>query len=175
VVGNNGLARALNLDENEIAVTIGGRGFVLKQQAKVPLMRVLDAIFKSDEDEIKTGEDEEGEKPALEETVAQTFIKEWDKALPVIAMMFGFHPDKEDEWSEVTAFLGDNLAPMAGVKVFRAWWQLNEIDSFFIRCGRTMLHPEMEVGIEAELKRQLSARVRTMMDDALQAQTVTSE
>lgn len=184
MVGSNGMVRALNLDENEIPVTIGGRGFILKQQPKVPLMRVLDAIFKHDEEEVKTAvaeaeadaeaSDETEAKPALEENIAQTFIKEWDKAIPVIAMMFGFRPDKEDEWKDAVQHLEENLAPMAGVKVFRAWWELNEIDSFFIRCGRTMLHPEMEVGIESELKKQMAARVRVMMDDAL-AKAETSE
>lgn len=172
MIGNNGMARALNLDENEIAVTIGGRGFVLKQQPKKPLMRVLDAIFQQDVEEIEAAKTEA---VALEDNIAHSFMKEWDKALPAIAMMFGHDPKQEDTWTEVVQFLEDNLAPMSGVKIFKAWWTLNEIDSFFMRCGRTMIHPEMEVGIESELKKQLAARVRVAMDTALQAQEESSE
>jgi len=154
------MVRALNLDENEISVQIGGRGFVLTQQAKVPLMRVLDAIYESekndpetDSDESATGSDEpEEKKTAKDENLAQMFIEEWDKAIPVFALMFGFKPEKEDEWTEVVGFLFENLAPMSGVKIFHAWWELNEVDDFFIRCGRTLLHPLVEQSIRTQMQ-----------------------
>jgi hypothetical protein len=180
VVGNNGMVRALNLDEQEIPVTIGGRGFILKQQAKRPLMRVLDAIFQSDKEQVSAVEADEvaadgapaEESAPLEQNVAQTFIQEWDKSLPVIAMMFGFYPGKEDEWNDCLQYLEEHLAPMAGVKVFHAWWSLNEIDSFFMRCGRTLIHPELERHIEAEVRRRFQTTAQEIVDTALVSEAV---
>lgn len=172
LTGSNGMVRALNLDESEVAVTIGGRGFILKQQAKAPLMRVLDAMFVSETSDLEAATtDEEAEPTAtetlLEDNIARTFMKEWEKALPIIAMMFGFDPSKEDTWKDAVAYLEENLAPMAGVKVFKAWWVLNEIDSFFIRCGRTLMHPEMERQLELSARRQMEENAREAVAEAL--------
>lgn len=163
------MTRALNLDANEVAVTVGGRGFVLKQQAKAPLMRVLNAIFNSDNEELEAAKEGESE-ASLSENVAETFMKEWDKALPIFAMMFGFDPKQEDTWTEALQFLEEHLAPMAGVKVFHAWWGLNEIDSFFMRCGRTLVHPSMEREIEAEVRRRTQEAAEEIVDSAVVAQ-----
>lgn len=190
MVGNNGMVRALNLDLCEIPVTIGGRDFLLKMQAKRPLMRVLDAIFKSD-DELKVAAAEtdeptdevaaaaENKEPAdeavevpLSENIAEMFMKEWDKSLPTFAMMFSFDPKKEDTFKEAVDHLEENLAPMAGVRVFKQWWLLNEIDAFFIRCGRTLIHPEMEREIEAEVHRRVQSAAQEIVDTAMVAEAV---
>lgn len=176
------MVRSLNLDENEIPVTIGGRGFTLKQQAKRPLMRVLDAIFKSDPEEPKVAATET-EAPGDETTeevieaplsvnIAEVFIKEWEKSLPIFALMFSFDPKKEDTYTEAVEFLEEHLAPMAGVKVFKQWWLLNEIDAFFIRCGRTLIHPEMEREIEAEVHRRVQSVAQEIVDTAIVTEAV---
>lgn len=157
------MKRAMNLGDRQIAVEIEGRQFTLKQMPRLPLQRILDLLYASDV------EPEKGKgKKEKERTATEIMFAEWDKALPLLARMLGFQPEKNaDEFEEIVRFLDENLAPMAAARLFASWYELNEIDDFFARVGKTLLDPRLAEKLKEERAAALDHEIQTIMSGAL--------
>lgn len=127
----------LDLDQvKTIPVKVGGRSFEITQQSRPQIQRVL--AFVNDEVASQLREKKEGEEVALTELLFDNY----DNQLPAIALIFGFDPDKK-EGKEVVNHLKEHLRHSGAIRVFDRWWDLNEIDSFFVRGGKPLMSREM--------------------------------
>ena len=127
----------LDLDQvKTIPVKIGGKSFEITQQSRPMIQRVL--AYVNDEVASKIKEEKEGEEVALTELLFDNF----DSQLPAIALIFGFDPDKK-EGKEVVSHLKEHLRHSGAIRVFDRWWDLNEIDDFFVRGGKPLMNREM--------------------------------
>jgi len=126
---------SLNLDEvREIPVTLGGRTFILTQQRRSLLLRIVKFVQSNGESEgkkLKEGADD-----------SEIMETNFENSLPIIALMFGFDT-KDEATKETIAFLREHLSPQRALKVFKAWWELNEVDDFFIRRGNMLMDPDI--------------------------------
>lgn len=126
---------SLNLDEAvEIPVVLAGRTFKLTQQRRSVLLeiaRFVNTNGQSEEDQPKEGTSEE-----------EVMIANFDRSIPFVALMFG-HEKKSAETKEVIAFLRENINHVQVLKVFKRWWELNEMDDFFIRRGNMLMDPDI--------------------------------
>jgi hypothetical protein len=126
---------SLNLDEvREIPVTLGGRTFTLTQQRRSLLLRIVKFVQSNGESE--------GKKPKEGSDDGEIMETNFENSLPIIALMFGFE-GKDETTKETIAFLREHLSPQRSLKVFKAWWELNEVDDFFIRRGNMLMDPDI--------------------------------
>lgn len=126
---------ALNLDETrEIPVSFGGRTFALTQQRRAILMRIVNFIH--------TNGESEGKKPKEGASDVEVMETHFENSLPLVALMFGYEK-KDDETKAVIEFLREHLTHPKALKIFKAWWELNEIDDFFIRRGNMLMDPDI--------------------------------
>ncbi len=126
---------SLNLDETvEIPVTLAGRNFVLSQQRRSVILKIIKFVT--------TNGMSEGQKPEEDKDDAALLETNFDATLPFIALMFGYE-QKDSTTKEVIAFLKEHLRPAKALQVFQAWWRLNEVDDFFIRQGNVLMDPDV--------------------------------
>lgn len=132
----------LNLDESpEITVELAGRHFKLTQQRPAIVMRIVRFI--------NTNGESEGKKPKEGAEDAELMQANFENSLPIIALMFGYE-QKDDTTKEVISFLKEHLNPSRALKVFQAWWELNEADDFFIRRGNMLMDPEIALWMKTQ-------------------------
>jgi hypothetical protein len=125
----------LNLDETiEIPVSLAGRQFVLSQQRRSVILKIIKFVT--------TNGASEGNKPVEGLEDAALLESNFDNTLPFIALMFGFE-QKDTTTKETIAFLKEHLRPAQALKIFEAWWRLNEVDDFFIRQGNVLMDPDV--------------------------------
>ena len=162
--GTDGMTRAMDLSDRQIPVEIEGRQFVLKQLPRVPLQKILDLLYNSPEEGEKKGKGKTKELNGID-----IICGEWEKALPIIARMLGFDPDKnpdsKTEFDSVVQYLDENLAPPAGVRIYMAWRELNEIDDFFARAGRTLLEPKLAAMLKEGRELSLDREIQQVMEE----------
>lgn len=132
----------LNLDETpEIPVHLAGRTFKLTQQRRSVVLRIIKYV--------NTNGESENKKPPEGIDDAELMEKNFDNSLPIIALMFGYE-QKDDTTKETITFLREHLNPARALKVFQAWWKLNEADDFFIRRGNILMDPEIALWMKTQ-------------------------
>lgn len=145
--------RILNLDaDSEIQVTLGGKPFVIRQQRRALIEKILHAVNDAG-DQVMAALRAQAEKlDALEEAGkteeydATTQVREtiqqsgeaWERSLPVFALIFGFEPG-DAEYGAVLAHLTEHLSFSKGEQIYNAWHDLNEVRRFFERRGNPLI------------------------------------
>lgn len=159
--------RAMNLDEEgTLPVIIGGRDFTLRQMSRPKIERILLAAAKDMTQPVPAAapaepveapaEPVEGETAPLpvpeqtDEEFMQSAAANWDGQLPTFAMILGYFDLNTDEALEVIAHLQEHLAVPAAFKLYRKWWEFNEIRDFFLRSGHPTLPPDLFDAIAAK-------------------------
>jgi len=126
--------RILDLDAvKSIPVRIGGRDFQLTQQRRAVLEKVVQQIFRYDDQK---------EKPDLEKSESGEFLKfafdAWEQSIPVIALVLGYE-EGNPQTPEVIQHLQENLSFPGATQLFQEWWKLNQLDRFFGRAGNPLI------------------------------------
>lgn len=136
----NDLPAILDLDQTvEVTVKVGGREFKLTQQSYPTIRKVIQFVNGGG------GVAADGENSDWTEIMDQNYLA----SLPVVALLFGYeteNPEKE----AVVQFLTGHLTPHKVVQIFQTWWKINEVDDFFDRAGKMLMHPDLVAGIKAE-------------------------
>ncbi|HET7100673.1 MAG TPA: hypothetical protein VFJ52_05945 [Terriglobia bacterium] len=134
------MSRTRNFDEDEIVtVTFGGRDFVIRPQRRALIERILDMAYK-----------EETEGSSIKD-----FFKNWDRQFPIFALIFGYEEMKSEETKEVLKHLESHMPLKAGPICFEDWWNVNQIQDFFLRGGMPLYPVSLVPRLEKELNETL--------------------
>lgn len=144
------LPTVLDLDQIvSIPVKLAGREFKLTQQSQPVILRVLKFVNEEVEPEEKPEENQE-----KESGFTDAMARNLERALPYVALMFGYEQDDTTK-EEVVAFLKEHLHPSKAIVIFQTWWQLNEVDDFFARGGKVMMHPDLAASIKKSIRSEV--------------------
>lgn len=156
----DGMARAMKLCDRQIEVDIDGRAFVLKQMPRLPLQKIIDLLYVQPPEE-------KGKKK--ERTYTESIFADCDHSFPIVARMLGFDPDKGQEakadFNEVVQYLNEHLPPMAAARLYEQWYELNELDDFFARFGKTLLDPKLAVRLKEEHLQDQARQIEQIISD----------
>ena len=123
--------RTLNLDEVQtIDVILGGRPFKISQDRRAVIERVLRVAH------------EEGKPPTEsdERSLSERLFENWEAALPAFALILGSEEGDSDHQA-VVQHLREHLTVPAALQIYEAWWDINQVEAFFVRGGRPLLPP----------------------------------
>jgi hypothetical protein len=145
----------LDFDQTpSIEVKLGGRSFVLTQQRTAIVQAVLEASSVDVERQIIDTEIE-GSVTDPKASI-QNMFSNWPEVIKTTALMLGVEQDQPD-YDQVIVFLDTKLNPARVISIFEKWWEVNEIESFFMRGGRTLM------------PRETLERMRAVREEAIRA------
>jgi len=156
--------RILNLDlDDTIQVTLGGREYILRQQRRAIIERVVRAV-KLVEDQM-FAEDDSGKERTGEENLALVFGN-WDQAFPAFALMLGVEPS-DANYQDTLNHLTEHLTFPKAHAIFNAWYDLNQVRRFFIYLGNPLI-PQAEFDQALDMRRsELAGEVEAAVTAAV--------
>lgn len=130
-------------------VILNGRAFFLRQQCARLVQQVLEASGVDTDREIANDDTP---------TAIRSMFSNWNAQIKAVAQMFGYEDGVEgcdkDTYAEVIVHLQAHLTPAQAIKIFNAWWEVNEITDFFARGGKVLM-PAAEAEAIEKIRRQV--------------------
>lgn len=146
--------RILNLDETSgVDVVLGGRHFTIQQQRFAMVQRVL-AI--SDQNERAISKQEGEQETEFQERI---FAERWQDTILACAYMLGVEEPASVDGSKDLAFIEHHLSIPRAIQIWEKWYEVNQINDFFVRGGRVLMKPWM---VEAFQKVQQDALLEAL-------------
>ena len=128
--------RVLDLDAGKtIPVRIGERDFLLQQQRRAVLEKVVRAMQTEDDRESELPENDD---PERGQKILSLSFQRWANSMPIFALMLGYE-DGNKETPGVVDHLQEHLSFPAAIQLYTAWHELNRVDAFFYRIGNPMV------------------------------------
>lgn len=140
-------SRVLDLDAGKtVPVKIGGKDFLLQQQRRAVLEKVVRAMQSEDDRETELPSDEDPEKG---QKILSLSFQRWANSMPIFALMLGYE-EGDKETPGIVDHLQEHLSFPAAIQLYTAWYELNRVDAFFYRIGNPLVLDSL---VEAVLNR----------------------
>jgi hypothetical protein len=124
--------RILDLDADAmIEVTLGGRSFTITQQRAAVLEQVLLAVY-NDSQQADLKDD------ATMRELSQLSLARWQESIPTFALILGVEPGDANH-RDTVAHLETHLTFPKAQQLFEAWYELNQVESFFYQAGNPLI------------------------------------
>lgn len=122
--------RILDFDKIEFRpVRFHQKDLKIRQDRRAVIERVLRQCH------LVTQKEEDGDR-----ALADVLFENYDDSIPTLLLILGFDNDSPD-WQEMFAAMRDDMPPTRAREIFETWWDLNQINDFFMRGGKPILPP----------------------------------
>lgn len=148
--------RILNLDADEtVSVTLGGQQFIIKQQRRAVIDRVIDITETIDQRiegmrkaatlDKTEGETDEAYQVRLD-AHDEAWVRDkmritrenWETSIPAFCLIFGVEPGDE-AYGATLAHLQEHLTFSKANRIYDAWFELNRVTDFFNWVGTPLV------------------------------------